>query len=38
VYGLSARGGIARGRLVSARAPDRPSAPITDAPLFYGFD
>lgn len=38
VYALSAPGGIGRGRLVSARAPERPSAPIADAPLFYGFD
>ncbi|MEZ4334240.1 MAG: hypothetical protein R3F35_21015 [Myxococcota bacterium] len=38
VYALSAPGGIGRGRLVSARAPERPSAPIADVPLFYGFD
>lgn len=38
IYTLSSREAIARGRLVSARAPARPSGPITDAPLFYGFD
>jgi hypothetical protein len=38
VYALSSADGIARGRLVSARAPARPSEPMIDVPLYAGFD
>ncbi|MBK7950853.1 MAG: hypothetical protein IPK00_19360 [Deltaproteobacteria bacterium] len=38
LHALTSPTAIARGRLVSSRAPAYDAAPMTDVPVFYGFD